>query len=116
VAELLKQLLRPTEKELLQTQPAVQIGCAAGIHQANESETSPTFQDLSCYRPGIPAPARIAQQVYGAVRPKAENLARVVTRHLLHASVPRLASIDADGLQAIDRSSGGQTTSQMDMD
>jgi hypothetical protein len=32
VAELLKQLLRPTEKELLQTQPAVQIGCATGIH------------------------------------------------------------------------------------
>jgi cytochrome P450 len=54
--------------------------------------------------------------VYDAVRPKPENLARVVTRHLLHASVPRLASIDADGLQAIDRSSGGQATSQMDMD
>ena len=107
MAELLKQLLRPIEKELLQTQPAVQIGCAAGIHQANEPETSPTSQDLSCYSPGIPAPARIAKQVYGAVRAKSENLARIVASHLLHASVPRLAAIDADSLQAIDRSSGG---------
>jgi hypothetical protein len=116
VAELQKQLLRPFEKELLQTQPAVQIGCALGVHQANESETAPASQDLVCYGPGIPAPARIAKQVYGSVRPEAENLARIVASHLLQASVPRLAAIDADGLQAIDRSSGGQATSQMDMD
>jgi hypothetical protein len=116
LAELLKQLLRPIEKELLQSQPAVQIGCAPGIHQTNEPKTSPASQDLGGYSPGIPAPAGIAEQVNGALGPKADDLARVVAGHLLHGSVSRLAAIDADGLQTKDRSPGGQATSQMDMD
>jgi hypothetical protein len=116
VPELPKQLLRPVEKELPQAQPAVKIGCAPGIQLTNEAETSPASQDLGGYSPGIPAPARIAEQVNRALRPKPADLARVVASHLLHGSVSSLAAIHADGLQAIDRVPRGQATSEMDMD
>ena len=87
-----------------------------GCKQTNEAETSPASQDLGGYSPGIPAPARIAEQVNRALRPKPADLARVVASHLLHGSVSSLAAIHADGLQAIDRVPRGQATSEMDMD
>jgi hypothetical protein len=106
----------PIEKNLLQAQAAVQIGCAAGVNESNKAETSTATQDLRCHSPGIPPPPRIAEQVYRPLRLKAENLARIMAGHLLHGSMASLAAINADSLQAKDRPPGGQATCQLKMD
>jgi hypothetical protein len=104
------------EKNLLQAQPTVQIGCSTRINQSDKAETSPATQDFSSHSPGIPASARIAEQVNGPLRLKAKDLTRVMSGHLLHGSLASLAAFHADSLQAIDRSPWSQATCQLEMD